>query len=345
MPTYAYKSGLARVRPGVPWHYLFRHRGRTYQGSTGCVTHGDAVAWLRRYRSQLALAEVGLADVPTLQQVWDAWQASATHGAEHVRRTSQAMRDHILPIAGRLRNDQIDNSVVDEILSTYLRKGRSPHGANGILAYLRLVVLFAVRNDWVPRKAFTTKPIKAQQPVRTYLPVALVPSVLAVVDRTRNQHLHVIVRAMLWMGLREDEALGMRWQWFGGDLETYTPGKTKGKEAVVLPVKPELRELIRQLPACGPWLFPADTDGALPRPHASGYTRDVIVRAGVAVGLQGLSPHRLRTTCATLMAKAGVPVPTIQKQLRHKRIETTMRYIQVGLEDLEAAMARTWGTS
>jgi integrase len=47
---------------------------------------------------------------------------------------------------------------------------------------------------------------------------------------------------MLWLGLRESEAAGARWEWIDWERQTYTPGKTKGKEAEPLKLLPALAD-------------------------------------------------------------------------------------------------------
>ena len=45
------------------------------------------------------------------------------------------------------------------------------------------------------------------------------------------------------------------------------------------------------------------------------------------------TPHTCRKTCATLMARAGEPIQTVQKVLGHSNIQTTMIYTAVADED------------
>lgn len=56
----------------------------------------------------------------------------------------------------------------------------------------------------------------------------------------------------------------------------------------------------------------------------------------------GLSPkltdHRLRASFANILNKKGVPLPTIQKLMRHTRIETTMIYIETREEEMRSAI-------
>lgn len=53
---------------------------------------------------------------------------------------------------------------------------------------------------------------------------------------------------------------------------------------------------------------------------------------------RSISPHDLRHTCGKRMAKMGVRLETIAKLFGHKSIQTTMRYVEPGWEDLEKAV-------
>lgn len=55
-------------------------------------------------------------------------------------------------------------------------------------------------------------------------------------------------------------------------------------------------------------------------------------------GIEGLSCHALRHTCAKSMIDAGRPLTEVQKILGHEKLETTARYVQPGREDLAEAV-------
>jgi site-specific recombinase XerD len=57
------------------------------------------------------------------------------------------------------------------------------------------------------------------------------------------------------------------------------------------------------------------------------------------VGLPtNLTNHRLRASFANVLNKRGVPLPTIQKLMRHSKIETTMIYIETREEEKREAI-------
>ena len=52
-------------------------------------------------------------------------------------------------------------------------------------------------------------------------------------------------------------------------------------------------------------------------------------------GIKRITPHKLRSSAACALAKAGVPVKAIAQQLGHNQIATTMKYVDVFNEDKE----------
>lgn len=51
-----------------------------------------------------------------------------------------------------------------------------------------------------------------------------------------------------------------------------------------------------------------------------------------------LTRHRLRASFATMLHQQGKNIKTIQKLMRHKRVETTMSYIEVEQSELQDAV-------
>ena len=62
-----------------------------------------------------------------------------------------------------------------------------------------------------------------------------------------------------------------------------------------------------------------------------------------AAGVKRIKFHGLRHTCATLLLKAGVPVPVVSERLGHKGVEITMNIYQHVLPDMQEAAAEKLG--
>ncbi len=66
------------------------------------------------------------------------------------------------------------------------------------------------------------------------------------------------------------------------------------------------------------------------------------VRCRHRLGLSGdleFVPHALRHTRASILLRAGVPLPSIQMWLGHRDLRTTMRYAHTDLGSLQKALA------
>ena len=60
-------------------------------------------------------------------------------------------------------------------------------------------------------------------------------------------------------------------------------------------------------------------------------------------GGKGINPHMLRHWYATDMIKRGISPEVVRRQMRHKKIETTMKvYVQVNSKDLEESVPTRW---
>jgi integrase len=83
-----------------------------------------------------------------------------------------------------------------------------------------------------------------------------------------------------------------------------------------------------------PARFPCRDSGYLQRPKSStGWFQAAVKRAGV----QKITPHDLRHTCASLAVSAGVNVLALQRMLGHKSAKITLdTYADLFDDDLDA---------
>ncbi len=82
------------------------------------------------------------------------------------------------------------------------------------------------------------------------------------------------------------------------------------------------------------------------RPMHSAYVREAFKALGIKADIEKrVHPHGLRHTHASELAREGVPVHEIRKQLGHASPATTERYIDhlAPLEVIHAMQARSWG--
>jgi integrase len=338
-----WRLGLKKIGPF--WQYRFSHRGKLKVGSTKCANFNDARNWLATFKSRLARAEVGDLDAPTVTRAFENWLSMKKGfcSEANLSRAKRAMDLHVIPIIGTMKADRVRSSDVARVVQTYL-EGKGPHGrartidgANVVISYLRAVFAGLVDDGYLVKIPFKIKKQKTQVKPRTTLPIDLIEPFLDHIDQHAHLHIRVAVRFMLWMGLRETESLSVRWEWMRGKSKM-AHGATKGKEEAKLDIPEDLQELLANLPKDSTWVLPGKGDA----PHRQQFTRKAIERAGVAVGVPGLTPHRLRATYATLLSQTGASVYEVQKLLRHKQLSTTLHYVQTDEKSLAEANQRLY---
>lgn len=340
-------DGLAQV--GNTFYYRFSQSGDIKQGTIAASDKEDAKIKLLNIKIKAAREARILVnkDMPTFKEAVDLWYNSrkGKRSDVYLDNAKKQMELHIIPKIGHYKASLVTADVVEIVLNEYLHSNNvqypnKKHSLGGYNTYASWIS--AVLGNLVPafmEYAPKIKLEKQQKVKKPFIPKLKIGMFLAAVDKYKNLHVQVAVRAMLYMGLRESEALQMKWENLDETEKTYTPDKTKGKEAVSLPCPAEMLlwfKKVSPVKDC-PWILPAEDE----LPHRKQFTKKTIVRAGVAIGVK-LSPHRLRGTFATLLAKKGKNAYTIKDMLRHKDIKTSEGYIELGLEDMKAASDDLW---
>lgn len=138
-------------------------------------------------------------------------------------------------------------------------------------------------------------------------------------------------------GLRAHEIA----QVHGRDLdETTFFVRGKGGDESLLPTHEALWALAQSYPR-DDWWFPS-THHARDHVHpslVSNTIRDLFRSVGITHG----ATHRLRYSYASRLAAAGTPIRVVQELLRHRSLETTMRYVAVDDEQKRAALRQLGG--
>jgi integrase len=123
------------------------------------------------------------------------------------------------------------------------------------------------------------------------------------------------VERFLWIGLetgsRRKSIQGLSWARVDldqGFIDFRTPGKTQTKKRQVpVPISDRLKPIMRRA-----WEERKNDLWVLDHP---GDCYESFVRLVTAVGLKDVTPHTLRHTCATHMARSGAPIWVIAQVL------------------------------
>ena len=254
----------------------------------------------------------------------------------HVDNVERFGRLHLGQLA-EVMISQASTRLVEDARNAFL-ESHAKSTANLWACYLRLVFKWAIKRRMIRMIPWQLPELKTKKRRVPRLPSSKTEDWLAEVDRLTEHEpaIGMVIRLMAGTGLRCSEARLSRWEWLDLEHEEYTPGDTKGGDAVARPLPCWLVDDLRQVAqVCGP-MVPTLAG----RFVTSGRVQRVMDLACEAVDIPRLTPHKLRHTYATWLSEEGVPIQDIQAVLEHKDIQTTARYLGIDLSRVRRGQDR-----
>lgn len=340
------RSLYAKTRSGVQDKLDAVRRG-TDAGTIADGTGETVGAFLRRW----------VADVPVRP-------STRIHYARNVKL-------HLVPALGRIPLSKLTVEHVNALQQAKLRSGLSPRSVHHMRAVLRNALGRAVRWGHVARNvAELADPPRVPEFEARFLTVTEARAFLAA---ARGDRLEALYSVALALGLREGEALGLRWSDVdldtralrvthalqripGAGLQLVEPKTKSSRRSVALPdaVVRQLRahrtrQLQERFAAGAQWqeldLVFTTFEG---RPLAASHVlAGSFRRIREAAGIDRLRFHDLRHSAATLLLAQGVPQRVVMEQLGHTTLAMTQKYTHVLpqlMTDAAAAMDRALGS-
>jgi integrase len=276
-----------------------------------------------------------------------------------------SLRCHLIPFFGARPIAAIDAEGI-EAFATHLRtkKGQGWRGGKTLapktidnhLGALAVLLNFAVRKkliDASPMNAVDLPkhggdaPIEELQFLEPHEVARLIASAQSGVFHRLDRALYTLAA---YSGLRQGELRGLRWDHIDIErsivhvLESVTKGRRtspKGRRRRVVPLAPSVIQALRDLHAESHWTAPSDPVFATPSTGQPMSRTQLMERYRAALTAAGLpldfSFHDLRHTFGTTMARAGVPVGTLQAWMGHADLATTQLYMHYAPAEQDAA--------
>lgn len=333
---------------GKYYHYRIMVNGELKTGSTKQEKKDQAIKELERIRQKLNHQVNGTTYIPLISEALEDWeqaQKADNHAEKHIANCSRLFKAHVIPIIGDIKLDKIMDTHIEKVKIAYLQN-HTEHGTNTMLTYLKAIMLFSRKRYHILTPEI--KKLKAQDKPIIYLQNNEVQTFLDEIDfkgRTTgngaiipiNIDISFAVRAMIFMGLRENEVLSMKWKHLNISNKKYTLTETKGNESPTIDIPEEVMEWVLKLQGKRRGEYLIHQPDGLPR--TEGYTSNPVRRASKRLGMS-FGPHTLRKTHACLLAESGANGFEIKGALRHKSIVTSEKYAKVGEQNISAAQAR-----
>ena len=356
MPSTSVRNGIYWSDRTCTYHYEFRIAGRKRNGDTGHAKKSLALDYVAELKVRARRESDGLVvsvAAPTLEQALEKW-AAAERGSvteKHLNDRLSCLRRHLAPVLG-LPLNKLDTGKLDDLRTAFLAgewmgegwkaesaRARTPGGWNKIRRHIVALVNWCIDRELLQAMPFRGRPLKSQEKTPLIVWPEDVWKFLGIVDSvTRSQDIRTAIRLQVQLGLRENEALGARWDGFVERLGVYRPPDTKNRKVREIALPPGLMDYLRLHHGRGQHgLLLPTTEG---KAHVAGYTKKALASAGKLLGIVGLHPHSLRATFATAHWEAGTPLSQITAMLGHSSPQTTMIYINQRPRDAVEAQGR-----
>ena len=224
----------------------------------------------------------------------------------------------------------LTRSDIDNYITMRAKEGIKPTTTNRELAAISALYRFFIRDGLLK-----TNPARFQRrrKVGFHLPHTIPSEALQAAYKTSVGVVHVWIGLLSTTGIRISELLDLNWE----DIDFKTCAleiKGKGNKERLVYTTPEYLDLMRQAYERNP------TEGRIFR-YSERDARYMLWEALKPYSrAKQLSPHAIRHSFATSLAKQGVNVATIATILGHKSIETTQKYIDMAQMDCRAVSAQ-----
>lgn len=320
----------------------------------GFRTKRDAQAFassveVSKMRGEYIAPTLGRITVGELAGDWLARKEQSTAPSHH-RMLESAWRVHVAPQWGTVSVGDVDVDMVEGWIEQMVRVGAGATTvlrAHGVLSGILGAAVKTRRLATNPAKGIENLPRKAAKR-RVYLSADDVNRLAG----EAGDH-GALVLTLAYCGIRWGEAIALRVR----DVEflrrrlsvhenavqlgvDYAVGPTKGGKARSVPVPGFVLDALSVQCAGkdpGDLVFQGPVGRYLPRPKSTGgWFAGAVTRAGV----QNITPHDLRHTCASLAVSAGVNVLALQRMLGHTSAKVTLdTYSDLFDDDLDAVAA------
>lgn len=332
------------------WHFDFQFRGSRYYGSTGCTSKRAAEAFERRERHQAALPDQRRKPITV--------DEAAGLYTEHAQTlpswpTIEYMLDAL--VAG-LGKGKLLSQIEQRDLQIYFarrRDGRSSASVNREIENARAV--------W--RRAAATRYDIGEMPdwAALFLKVPRKPPRELEFAEEDSLFAHLrgdirdAVEFLLKSGWRRGEVLGLRWSDVSFPRKQATT-RIKGGDVVTRPLTTALVEILARQPVAGSYVFTYVCQKTKPElidkkgrkrparlkgeryPLTATALRKPFDQAKADAKVEGFRIHDLRHTRGTRIVRATGSLAAAKEALKHRRIETTLRYAHVLDEDVRNAL-------
>lgn len=322
------------------WQYDFQLKGRRYHGSTGCTKKTLAKQFEVLEREKAVLPDRARPPI-TVDQ------AAGLYEEKVDQLPSWSTIEYLLTaLIKGLGKDRLLSEVSQRDLQNYFakrRNGRANSSVNREVENARAVWRHA------DRTRFDVGEMPDWRALMLKVPRSPPRELSAGTDEDQlfahlREDVRDAVRFLLLSGWRRGEVLGLRWSDLNLTARTAST-KIKGGDIVIRPLTTAMVVLIANQPKAGPFVFTYVCQQSRDKrrkgqryPLTPTSLRKPFAEARQAAQLDGFRIHDLRHTRGTRIVRATGSLAAAKEALKHRSINTTLRYAHVLDDDVRNAL-------
>ncbi len=275
---------------------------------------------------------------PTIERLWEIYRSEYAE-KKSLRTDGYNFTNHLTAFAKKTP-DEICTAELIQLGKELFAKGLQPATVRHVLALLRLLIRFGVKNGLCampdPRKLHFEMPRVDNHKTETLTHEQLI-ALKKALDEEPDQNAAAFMRLALATGMRRGALMGLRWDdldFVRGFITLRGEIAKKGKTEVI-PMTKAAREILERITCSeSPYVFPGRDGGH--RHEFRRIAQRVKRNAGIPEDFRPL--HGLRHAYTSFFASSGqVDLYTLQRLLTHSSPQMTQRYAHLADETLQRA--------
>lgn len=296
------------------WIASARIGGKQVRRSTRTTDYAEAVAYENKWRTSLEIEE------GSWEHVMQTYLKAK--GTERAGYAVKAMQSHFKgqELTRQVVLDYVENRRLEGIRDGTIR--RELGVVRAAYSHVRVVLGWDIRN--FPVEALPPKP---KSRIR-WLTRREYDDLVSSARSSKAPYLAPFIQLATNTGLRKGEIMNLTWDRVHDGMIHLDPEHQKNKSQSTVPLNSKACQALEILWCLG--------DGKYVMPVAD--VKKAFNTAVRKAGLEDVTIHTLRHTCASWLVKKGVPIRTVAEVLRHKDISTTMVYAHLSPEDAKKAV-------
>jgi len=322
------------------YYIKFYENGKRVRRSLGTSSRNKALKLKEQIERELAAGKFRTEaidmDVAIFWQKYIEW--ARLHKQPKTVRLDSMFWRQLIAFCHPKKLGDVTSRDIERFKARRVRDGLKPRSINGALRHLQAIYNHAAKLGYYngPNPVRGVSKFKVEKNPPKYLEKDEIDRLLEAAA-THGRDIHAVFALGTYAGMRKNEIVNTRWEWFDFDRKLITLAShdgfhIKNSESRTIPLHDRLASILEPYRANEGFIFMPEKEK--PGKHEYRYEfKRAFHSVAKEAGLEWVTPHVLRHTFASQLAIAGVSLYKISKWLGHSDVKTTQIYAHLQTHD------------